>query len=75
MSQLQREVDRLTQSLLRAQESECLLKERAASLNLSISEATAAQSSSQSRLALLQKSLTTSELEKQQLQVRKRRIV
>lgn len=69
VSVLQREVDKLSQALLKAQENESLLKERTASLNMSLNEATTAHSSSQSRLAALQKSLTVSEQEKQQLQV------
>lgn len=69
VSLLQREVERLSQALVKAQESESLLKEKTLSLNHSLQEATAAHSSTQSGLAALQKTLSVTEQEKNLLQV------
>lgn len=69
MSILQREVERLSQALLKAQEGESLLKEKSTSLNQSLQEVAAAHSSTQTRLAALQKSLSTAEQDKRHLQV------
>lgn len=73
MTSLQSEVERLNQALLKAQESESLLKEKTISLNQSLQEATAAHSSTQGRLAALQKTLSVTEQDKRHLQVRQRR--
>lgn len=70
VSQLQREVDRLSQALLKAYDSESALKEKATSLNQSLQEVAATHSSTQSRLAALQKTSSMSEQEKRRLQVR-----
>lgn len=70
MSLLQREVERLSQALLKTQEGESLLREKATSLNQSLQEAASAHSSSQSRLAALQKTLTVAEQDKRLQQVR-----
>ena len=69
MAGLQREAERLGQALLKVQEGEVLLKERNQSLSQSLQEASAAHSATQGRLVALQKSLSTSEQEKRQLQV------
>ena len=69
MSLLQREVERLSQALLKAQEAESLLKEKSASLNQSLQEATATHSSTQGRLVALQKTLCVAEQDKRLLQV------
>lgn len=69
VSLLQREVERLSQALLTAQEGESLLKEKSASLNQSLQEVAAAHSSTQSRLAALQKTLTVAEQDKRLQQV------
>lgn len=69
VSLLQREVERLSQALVKAQESESLLKEKTLSLNHSLQESTAAHSSTQSGLAALQKTLSVTEQEKNLLQV------
>lgn len=68
-SLLQREVERLSQALLKAQESESLLKEKTSSLKKSLQEATASHASTQSRLAALQKTLSVAEQDKRLLQV------
>lgn len=69
MSLLQREVERLSQALLKAQESESVLKEKTSSLKKSLQEAVASHSSTQSRLTALQKTLTVAEQDKRLLQV------
>lgn len=69
MSLLQREVERLSQALLKAQEGESLLKEKASSLKKSLQEAAASHGSTQSRLAALQKALSAAEQDKRLLQV------
>lgn len=68
-SLLQREVERLSQALLKAQEDESLLKEKTSSLKKSLQEAAASHSSTQSRLAALQKTLSEAEQAKRLLQV------
>lgn len=68
MASLQREVERLSQALLKAQEGEALLKERSQSLNQNLQEASATHSATQGRLVTLQKNLSASEQEKRQLQ-------
>lgn len=69
MSLLQREVDRLNQALLKAQEGETLLKEKVSSLKQSLQEAAAAHSSTQTRVAALQKTLTVAEQDRRLQQV------
>ncbi len=69
MSLLQREVERLSQALLKAQEGESLLKEKTSSLKKSLLEAAASHGSTQSRLAALQKALSAAEQDKRLLQV------
>lgn len=69
VSLLQREVERLNQALLKAQEGESLLKEKSTCLNQSLQEAAATHSSTQSRLAALQKTLTLAEQDKRLQQV------
>lgn len=69
VSQLQRDVDRLSQNLLKAQEGESALKEKAASLSQTLQEVTASHSSTQSRLLALQKTLGSAEQDKRLLQV------
>ena len=69
MALLQREAERLNQSLVKAQESESFLKERNQNLNQSLQEASAAHSSTQGRLATLQKTLSVAEQDRRQLQV------
>lgn len=69
MSLLQREVERLSQALLKAQEGENSLKEKTTSLKKSLQEASAAHSCTQSRLAALQKTLSAAEQDKRLLQV------
>lgn len=69
VSLLQREVERLSQALLKAQEGESLLREKTTSLNQSLQEAATAHSSTQSRLAALQKTLTVAEQDKRLQQV------
>ena len=66
---LQRDVERLSQALLKAQESESSLKEKVTSLNQSLQEVAAAHSSTETRRAALQKSLSVSEQDKRPLQV------
>lgn len=69
MSVLQREVDRLNQALLKAQEGESLLKEKFTSLNQSLQGVSAAHSSTETRVAALQKTLSVAEQDKRHLQV------
>jgi chromosome segregation ATPase len=69
VASLQREVERLNQALLKVQEGEGLLKERNQSLSQSLQEVSVSHSATQGRLVTLQKSLSTSEQEKRQLQV------
>lgn len=69
VSSLQREVDRLTASLSKAQDGESVQKERALALSQSLQEAVAAHSATQGRLAALQKTLGQAESERRQLQV------
>lgn len=69
ISSLQREVDRLTALLSKAQDGESVQKERALALSQSLQEATAAHSATQGRLAALQKTLGQAESERRQLQV------
>ncbi len=68
-SLLQREVERLSQALLKAQEGESLLKEKVSSLRRRLQEAEASHSSTQSRLSTLQKTLSVAEQDKRLLQV------
>lgn len=70
-SLLQREMERLSQALFKAQENESLLREKTSSLKKSIQEAAASHSSTQSRLAALQKMLSEAEQDKRLLQVSK----
>lgn len=69
MSLLQREVERLSQALLKSREDESLLKEKASALKKSLQEAVASHSSAQGRLAALQKTLSEAEQAKMLLQV------
>jgi len=69
VASLQREVERLSQALLKVQEAEGLLKEKSQGLNQSLQEASTAHSATQGRLVTLQKNLSVSEQEKRQLQV------
>lgn len=69
VSLLQREVERLSEALLKAQEGESLLKEKTSSLKKSLQEAAASHGSTQSRLAALQKMLSAAEQDKRLLQV------
>lgn len=62
-------MERLSQALLKAQEDESLLREKTSSLRKSLQEAAASHSSTQSRLATLQKMLTEAEQTKRMLQV------
>lgn len=62
-------MERLSQALLKAQEDESLLREKTSSLRKSLQEAAASHSSTQSRLATLQKTLTEAEQTKRMLQV------
>ena len=73
VSLLQREVERLSQALLRAQEGESALKEKTASLSQTLQEAAAAHSGTQSRLVALQKTLSLVEQDKKLLQVSPRK--
>lgn len=72
MSLLHREVERLSQALLKSQEGESLLKEKTTSLSQLLQEAAAVHSSTQARLAALQKTLSIVEQDKRLLQVRVR---
>lgn len=69
VSQLQREVDRLNEIVLKAQEGESALKEKAASLSQTLQEVTASHSGMQSRLLALQKTVLSTEQDKRLLQV------
>lgn len=69
MSVLQREVERLSHALLKAEEEESVLKEKMSSLRMSLQEAAASQSAQQSRLAALQKMLAEAERDRRLLQV------
>lgn len=62
-------MERLSQALLKAQEDESLLRGKTSSLRKSLQEAAASHSSTQSRLATLQKTLTEAEQTKRMLQV------
>lgn len=62
-------MERLSQALLKSQEDESLLREKTSSLRKSLQEAAASHSSTQSRLACLQKTLTEAEQTKRMLQV------
>ncbi len=70
VASLQREVERLTALLSKAQDGESVQKERVLTLSQSLQEATAAHSATQGRLAALQKTLGQVETERRQLQVR-----
>lgn len=70
LASLQREVERLTALLSKAQDGESVHKERVLALSQSLQEATAAHSATQGRLAALQKTLGQAETERRQLQVR-----
>lgn len=72
MALLQREVEMLSQALLKSQEGETLLREKITSLNQTIQEAAALQSSTQGRMAALQKTLSMAEQDRRLLQVRER---
>lgn len=67
---LQKEVDRLTALLSRAQDAECVQREKVQSVSHSLQEATSAHSTTQGRLCTLQKNLSTSEQDRRLLQVR-----
>lgn len=69
---LQREVEMLSQTLLKSQEGETLLREKITSLNQTIQEAAALQSSTQGRMAALQKTLSMAEQDRRLLQVREK---
>lgn len=73
MPSLQREVERLSQLLAKAQEGESGQRERVQSLALSLQEATSAHSATQGRLSTVQKSLGLAEQERRQLQVSRER--
>lgn len=70
LASLQREVERLTAVLSKAQDGESVHKERVLALSQSLQEATAAHSATQGRLSTLQKTLGQAETERRQLQVR-----
>lgn len=74
ISSLQREVDRLTALLSKAQDGESVQKERALAFSQSLQEVTAAHSATQGRLAALQKTLGQAESERRQLQVSAERL-
>lgn len=69
MSLLHREVDRLNQALLKAQEGEAALKQKVTTLSQSLQEVAASHSGTQTRLAALQKTLSLAEQDKRLLQV------
>lgn len=69
MSLLQRDVERLSQALLKAQDGESFLREKTSSLKKSLQEAEASHSSTQSCLASVQKMLSVAEQDKRLLQV------
>lgn len=62
----------LSQTLLKSQEGETLLREKITSLNQTIQEAAALQSSTQGRMAALQKTLSMAEQDRKLLQVREK---
>lgn len=62
----------LSQALLKSQEGETLLREKITSLNQTIQEAAALQSSTQGRMAALQKTLSMAEQDRRLLQVREK---
>lgn len=68
-SVLHREVERLSLTLLKAQEDQSSLKEKTASLRKSLQEVTASNSSAESRLAALHKTLSEAERVRRALQV------
>uniref|UniRef100_A0A8B9RJA6 Ciliary rootlet coiled-coil, rootletin n=1 Tax=Astyanax mexicanus TaxID=7994 RepID=A0A8B9RJA6_ASTMX len=67
---LQREMDRLTAVLCKVQDAECVQREKAQTVSLTLQETAAAHSATQGRLATLQKSLSTAEQDRRLLQVR-----
>lgn len=69
VASLQREVDRLSQALSKAQEGEVCLREKNQSLSQSLQEATVAHSATQGRLVALQKTLGLAEQDRRHLQV------
>lgn len=69
VSLLQREVERLSQALLKAQEGESALREKTSVLKKSLQEAAASHGSTQGRVAALQKTLSAAEQDKRILQV------
>lgn len=69
VTSLQRELDRLTQALSKAQEGEVCLREKNQSLSQSLQEATVAHSATQGRLVALQKTLGLAEQDRRHLQV------
>lgn len=70
VSSLQREVDRVSSLLSKAQDLESVQRDRAQTLSQSLQDSNAAHSATQGRLATLQKNLTLTEQERKQLQVR-----
>lgn len=62
----------LSQTLLKSQEGETLLREKITSLNQTIQDAAALQSSTQGRMAALQKTLSMAEQDRRLLQVREK---
>uniref|UniRef100_A0A8C7KRB4 Rootletin-like n=1 Tax=Oncorhynchus kisutch TaxID=8019 RepID=A0A8C7KRB4_ONCKI len=70
VASLQREVDRLSQALSKAQEGEVCLREKNQSLSQSLQEATVAHSATQGRLVALQKTLGLAEQDRRHLQER-----
>lgn len=70
VSVLQKEADRLNQALLRCQEAESAVREKAVSLSQTLQEVTASHSDTQTRLLALQKALSSSEQDRRLLQVR-----
>uniref|UniRef100_A0A673XCW3 Ciliary rootlet coiled-coil, rootletin n=1 Tax=Salmo trutta TaxID=8032 RepID=A0A673XCW3_SALTR len=69
VTSLQRELDRLSQALSKAQEGEVCLREKNQSLSQSLQEATVAHSATQGRLVALQKTLGLAEQDRRHLQV------
>lgn len=74
VSSLQREVDRVSSLLSKAQDVESVQRDRIQSLSQSLQDSNAAHSVNQGRLATLQKNLTHTEQERKQLQVRHKHI-
>uniref|UniRef100_A0A8C8DBX3 Rootletin-like coiled-coil domain-containing protein n=1 Tax=Oncorhynchus tshawytscha TaxID=74940 RepID=A0A8C8DBX3_ONCTS len=70
VASLQREVDRLSQALSKAQEGEVCLREKNQSLSQSLQEATVAHTATQGRLVALQKTLGLAEQDRRHLQER-----